>query len=66
MPPRTRRALRGHFIMDDVRNPHEDWSGGDPPENTLDEKFVKWIPIVVPLMALFLGVMVLFIAADVL
>jgi type II secretory pathway component PulF len=52
--------------MNNLRNVREDWSEADPPETTLDGKLVKWIPIVVPLMALFLAVMVLFIVADVL
>jgi type II secretory pathway component PulF len=52
--------------MTDLRNVHEPWSEADPPETRLDEHLVKWIPIVVPLMALFLAVMVLLIVADVL
>jgi len=33
-------------------------SEAEPLETGLDERFVKWIPLVVPLVALFLATMV--------
>jgi len=36
------------------------------PETGLDERFVKWIPLVVPLMALFLATMVALIGVEIL
>jgi hypothetical protein len=36
------------------------------PESGLDDCFVKWIPLVVPLMALFLATMVALIGIEVL
>jgi hypothetical protein len=38
----------------------------DPPQTAPDENVVKWMPIVVPLMALFLAVMVAIIDTGVL
>ena len=36
------------------------------PETGLDDHLVKWIPLVVPLMALFLATMVALIGAEIL
>jgi len=38
----------------------------EPLQTGLDERFVKWIPLVVPLMALFLATMVALIGVEIL
>jgi hypothetical protein len=52
----TGACLFGHLIMEGVQDISQ----------TLPDELVKWIPIVVPLMAVFVGAMVLFIGAEVL